>query len=121
MAQQLGHPVIKAFNNIFAHCLVEKATPAGTIGRIALSVAGYPPDARDTVLRLVDDLGFDPVDGGGLDDSWRQQPGTPAYCQDLDASALRHALFEADRSRIAEYRAEEEARIRRSIATESLG
>lgn len=75
VAQQLGHPVFKAFNNIFAHCLLEKATPAGTMGRIALSVAGHPLDARNPVLRLVDDLGFDPVDGGGLDDSWRQQPG----------------------------------------------
>jgi hypothetical protein len=63
------------------------------------------------MLRLVDDLGFDPVDGGVLDDSWRQQPGTPAYCRDLEAAALRRALAEADRSRIAEYRAEQEARI----------
>jgi predicted dinucleotide-binding enzyme len=116
VAQQLGHPVIKAFNNIFAHTLLKKCLPAGATGRIALSVAGDPPDARTTVLRLVDDLGFDPVDGGGLGDSWRQQPGTPAYCRDLGAAALRHALLEADRSRIAEYRAEEAARIRRSIA-----
>ena len=61
------------------------------------------------MLRLVDDLGFDPVDGGDLDNSWRQQPGTPAYCRDLEATALRRALAEADRSRIAEYRAEREA------------
>jgi hypothetical protein len=89
------------------------------VGRIALSVAGDPPDARATVLRLVDDLGFDPVDAGGLDDSWRQQPGTPAYCQDLDAAALRRALAEPDRSRVAEYRAGEEARIKRSIAAQT--
>lgn len=68
------------------------------------------------MLRLVDDLGFDPVDGGDLDNSWRQQPGMPAYCRDLEADALRRSLAEADRSRIAEYRAEEEARIRRHIA-----
>jgi predicted dinucleotide-binding enzyme len=36
-------------------------------------------DAKAAVLRLVDDLGFDPVDGGDLDNSWRQQSGTPAY------------------------------------------
>jgi hypothetical protein len=119
VAQQLGRPVIKAFNHIFANSLREKGMPAGTKGRIALSVAGDPPDAKAVVLRLVDDLGFDPVDGGGLDDSWRQQPGTPAYCQDLGAAALRCALAEADRSRIAEYRAEEEARIRRSIAADA--
>src|SRR6266850_5575296 len=72
-------------------------------------------DAKAAVLRLVDDLGFDPVDGGVLDNSWRQQPGTPAYCRDLEAAALRRALADADRSRIAEYRAEEEARIRRRM------
>lgn len=119
VAQQLGRPVIKAFNNIFADSLLEKGMPAGIVGRIALSVAGDPPDARTTVLRLIEDLGFDAVDGGGLDDSWRRQPGTPAYCQDLDAAALRRALAEADRSRIAEYRAREEARIRRSIAAQT--
>ena len=116
VGQQLGRPVIKAFNNIFAASLLENGMPAGTEGRIALSVAGDPPDAKATILRLVDDLGFDPVDGGGLDDSWRQQPGTAAYCQDLDAAALRRALAAADRSRIAECLAGEEARIRRSIA-----
>ena len=119
VAQQIGRPVIKAFNNIFAKSLLEKGVPRGTRGRIALSVMGDPLDAKATVLRLVDDLGFDPVDGGDLDNSWRQQPGTPAYCQDLDAAALRRALAEADRSRIADYRAEQEARIRRRIAAQS--
>jgi len=115
VAQQIGHPVIKAFNNIFARSLLEKGVPRGTKGRIALSAYGDSSDAKAAVLRLVDDLGFDPVDGGVLDDSWRQQPGTPAYCRDLEAAALRRALAEADRSRIAEYRAEQEARIRRSL------
>jgi 8-hydroxy-5-deazaflavin:NADPH oxidoreductase len=118
VAQQLGRPVVKAFNNIFASSLLERGAPTGTTDRVALSVAGGSPAARGAVLRLVDDLGFDPVDGGGLDDSWRQQPGTPAYCQDLGAAALRHALAEADRSQIAEYRAREEARIRRATAAE---
>jgi len=119
VAQRLGRPVIKAFNNILAKSLFTKCAPRGTTGRIALSVAGDSLDAKEAVLRLVDDLGFDPVDGGDLDNSWRQQPGTPAYCRDLEAAALRRALAEADRSRIAEYRAEEEARIRRYIATQT--
>jgi 8-hydroxy-5-deazaflavin:NADPH oxidoreductase len=119
VAQQIGRPVIKAFNNILAKSLREKGVPRGTKGRIALSVAGDSLDAKAAVLRLVDALGFDPVDGGDLDDSWRQQPGTPAYCQDLEAAALRRALAEADRSRIAQYRAEQEARIRRNIAAQA--
>jgi 8-hydroxy-5-deazaflavin:NADPH oxidoreductase len=119
VAQQIGRPVIKAFNNIFAKSLLEKGVPRGTKGRIALSVFGDSLDAKAVVLRLVEDLGFDPVDGGDLDNSWRQQPGTPAYCQDLEAAALRRALAEADRSRIVEYRAEQEARIRRYMAAQT--
>jgi hypothetical protein len=119
VSQQIGRPVIKAFNNILAKSLLEKGVPRGTKGRIALSVAGDSFDAKAAVLRLVDDLGFDPVDGGDLNDSWRQQPGTPAYCKDLEAAALRRALAEADRSRISENRAEQEARIRRSIAAQT--
>ena len=119
VTQRIGRPVIKAFNTIFAKSLLEKGVAKGTAGRIALPVAGDSPDAKATVLRLVDDLGFDPVDGGDLDNSWRQQPGTPAYCHDLEAAALRRALAEADRSRIAEYRAAEEARIKRSIAAQA--
>jgi predicted dinucleotide-binding enzyme len=115
VAQQIGRPVIKAFNNILAKSLLEKGAPRGTRGRIALPVAGDSSEAKAAVLRLVDDLGFDPVDGGVLDDSWRQQTGTPAYCRDLEAVALRRALAEADRSRIAEYRAEREAHLRRSL------
>lgn len=115
VAQQIGRPVIKAFNNIFARSLLDNGAPRGTKSRIALSVAGDSADAKAVVCRLVDDLGFDPVDGGVLADSWRQQPGTPAYCRDLDAAALQRALAEADRSRVAEYRAEQEARIRRSL------
>lgn len=119
VAQQMGRPVIKAFNNIFAKSLLEKGLPRGTKGRIALPVAGDSWDAKAAVLRLVDELGFDPVDGGDLDNSWRQQPGTPAYCQDLETAALRRALTEADRSRIADYRAEQEARIRQFIAAQT--
>jgi predicted dinucleotide-binding enzyme len=110
VAHQLRRPVIKAFNTLFARTLLEKGAPRGTSGRIALPAAGDSLDAKAMILRLIDELGFDPVDGGTLDDSWRQQPGMPAYCRDLDAVALRGALAEADRRRIEECRAEQEAR-----------
>jgi predicted dinucleotide-binding enzyme len=116
VAQQLGRPVIKAFNSIYARSLREKGLPPSTPGRVALPVAGDRAEAKAAVLRLIDELGFDPVDGGDLGDSWRQQPGAPAYCRDLEFAALRRALAEADRSRVAECRAEQEARTRREIA-----
>jgi len=103
--RQLGHPVVKVFNNIYARHLLERGLPAGTPGRLALPVAGDDAAAKATVLRLVDELGFDPIDAGSLDDSWRQQPGTPAYAKDLDAAAVRKALSEARRERTPEWSA----------------
>ena len=116
VAQRLGRPVMKAFNTVVARSLLTKGVPRGTMGRIALSVAGDSSEAKATVLGLVEDLGFDGVDGGDLDNSWRQQPGTPAYCRDLEADGLRRALAEADRRKIAEYRAERESQIKRLVA-----
>lgn len=103
--QQLGRPVVKAFNNIFARHLLELGRPAGTPGRIALPVAGDDAAAKAVVLRLVDDLGFESVDAGGLEESWRQQPGTPVYTKDFDADGVRRALSEASRDRTPEWRA----------------
>jgi 8-hydroxy-5-deazaflavin:NADPH oxidoreductase len=102
--QQLGRPVVKAFNNIFARHLLELGRPAGTPGRIALPVAGDDDTAKAVVLRLVDELGFDGVDAGGLEESWRQQPGTPVYTKDFDAAGVRRALSEASRDRTPEWR-----------------
>jgi len=103
--QQLGRAVVKAFNNIYAQHLLEKGRPTGTHGRIALPVAGDDRAAKAVVLGLVDELGFDAVDAGGLDESWRQQPGTPAYATDLDADGLHCALAEATPERKPEFSA----------------
>src|SRR5687768_15867651 len=104
VAEQIGRPVIKAFNNIYFSSLRENGRPKGAPGRIALPVAGDPHAARAKVLRLVDELGFDPVDAGGIDESWRQQPGTPCYTQDLNEQQLKAALAAAVRDRVPEYR-----------------
>ena len=103
--RQLGRPVIKAFNNIYAKHLLELGRPAGTPGRIALPVAGDDARAKAVVLRLVNELGFDGVDAGRLDDSWRQQPGTPVYTKDFDTAGVRQALSEAKRERTAQWKA----------------
>jgi predicted dinucleotide-binding enzyme len=105
VAQQLGRPVIKAFNNIYARHLLEFGRPKGTAGRIGLPVAGDDEAAKAVVLKLVDELGFDGVDAGGLDESWRQQPGTPVYTEDFDAEGVRRALVEATKDRTSEWRA----------------
>ena len=106
VARVLGVPVVKAFNNIVAPSLGTRGAPAGTPGRICLSVAGDQQPAKELVLGVIDALGFDGIDAGTLAESWRQQPGTPAYCRDLDADGLQAALGQADAGRIAGYRAE---------------
>jgi 8-hydroxy-5-deazaflavin:NADPH oxidoreductase len=105
VSQQLGRPVIKAFNNIRAQHLMEVGKPAKTPGRIALPVSGSDATAKTIVMQLVDELGFDPVDAGPLEESWRQQPGTPVYTTDLDAAGVRRALSQASRERRPEFRA----------------
>jgi predicted dinucleotide-binding enzyme len=104
VAQQLGRPVLKAFNNIIAHSLAEGGLPAGAKGRIALPVAGDDRRAKAVVIDLIDALGFDGIDSGSLDQSWRQQPGTPVYCTDLDVDGVRRGLSQADRARAPELR-----------------
>jgi len=103
--QQLGRSVVKAFNNIYAQHLMDRGRPAGTPGRVALPVAGDDDTAKAIVLRLLDELGFDGVDAGGLDESWRQQPGTPVYAMDYDADGVRRALDRASPDRTPEWRA----------------
>jgi len=103
--QQLGRPVVKAFNNIYAQHLLEKGRPTGIHGRIALPVCGDGQAAKAVVLGLVEELGFDAVDAGGLDESWRQQPGTPVYATDLDAGGVHRALAEATPDRKPEFSA----------------
>ena len=97
VSQQLGVPVVKAFNGIYATHLLTDGRPAGDPGRRALPVAGDDAEAKDVVVALLDELGFDAVDAGTLADSWRIQPGTPGYGPDLDADGLRAALATATR------------------------
>nr|WP_269455022.1 NAD(P)-binding domain-containing protein [Rhodococcus sp. LB1] len=91
--EHLGVPVFKAFNGIWWKHLLEKGLPEGSSGRIAIPVAGD------------DALGFDPVDAGTVEDSWRQQPGTPVYGKDFDREATLKALAQATPERTDEWRA----------------
>jgi len=104
-ATQLKRPVIKAFNNIYAQHLLEKGKPTGSPGRIALPIAGDDEAAKSVVMKLIDELGFDPVDAGSIDNSWKQQPGTPVYGSDGDVAGVRTALAAAHKERTPEWRA----------------
>jgi hypothetical protein len=105
VAKQLGRPVVKAFNTIHAQHLLERGRAADQSGRIALPVAGDDPAAKAVVLRLIDELGFDGVDAGTLDESWRQQPGAPVYGADMNLDSIRGGLTAARRERSPDFRA----------------
>jgi len=105
VANTIGRPVVKAFNGIYAQHLLDKGLPKGTVGRIALPIAGDDAKAKSVVMSLVDELGFDPVDAGSIDESWRQQPGSPVYGKDFDAAGVKRALGEASPERGPEWRA----------------
>ncbi|MGV9277939.1 NADPH-dependent F420 reductase [Streptomyces griseosporeus] len=97
--RRIGHPVIKAFNGTYAQDLLDRPLPAGHPERLALPVAGDDEEAKAKVRALIDELGFDTVDAGGIDDSWRQQPGTPVYGLRAGAEDVRKALAEASPQR----------------------
>jgi 8-hydroxy-5-deazaflavin:NADPH oxidoreductase len=95
VADAVGGNVVKAFNTIQWQNLLERGRPAGDPGRLAVSLYGDDDAARATVAQLVEALGFDAVDAGPLDESWRQEPGTPAYGAVLGADDTREALAAA--------------------------
>ncbi|UYZ01739.1 NAD(P)-binding domain-containing protein [Peribacillus frigoritolerans] len=99
VSNQLGKPIIKAFNNLLAHTLENEGTPEGTSGRIAMAIAGNDVSQKQIIMNVVNQLGFDTVDSGSLSDSWRQQPGTPAYCTELTKEELTKALEKANKEK----------------------
>jgi predicted dinucleotide-binding enzyme len=105
VSQQIGQPVVKAFNTMYAKNLLERGRAADQSGRLALPVAGDDASAKALVLQLIDELGFDGVDAGTLAESWRQQPGTPVYGAELNSERAQTALASARRERPPAFRA----------------
>lgn len=101
VSKQLGRPVIKAFNNILADSLADLGRVAGSPDRLAVAVAGDDEAQKQIAMGIVDEAGFDAVDAGSLEDSWRQQPSTPVYCCDWNAEETRNALAAAEQGAAA--------------------
>lgn len=88
-----GARVVKAFNAIRWDVLRDRGAPAGSPDRLAIPISGDDPAAKRAVTELIDSIGFDAVDAGGLADGGRKhQPGTPAYGVELHAGELRERL-----------------------------
>jgi 8-hydroxy-5-deazaflavin:NADPH oxidoreductase len=70
--------VVKSLNQLGYHELEENRRPQGAPDRIAIGVAGDDRLAVRAVMRLIDRLGFDPVEAGPLENGLALQPdGSP--------------------------------------------
>lgn len=97
VSEQIGRPVVKAFNNIVTHSFRKYGRPSGTPGRIALTVSSDNVDWKRIAFKIIDETGFDSYDAGSLADSWRQQPGSPPYCTDLTVEEMAEAIKRSDK------------------------
>lgn len=104
VANHLGHPVVKVYNNIIAGSLVKEGQQEHSTSRIALPISGNDLLSKKTVATLVNDSGFDALDIGNIQDSWRQQPGSKVYCTDLNLSQLKRNLQDIKRELLSERR-----------------
>jgi predicted dinucleotide-binding enzyme len=87
--------VVKSFNHVGYHEMEDDAMDAGSPLRRAIAVVGDDADARAVTARLIDDIGFDAVDGGPLVNGRALEPGHPAFGRELSASELAALLAPA--------------------------
>lgn len=92
-----GAKVVKAFNHIMARSINADGAPAGTPGRRALAIASDHADAAALATAVYDEFGFDTVDIGSVEESWRVERDQPAYVVRQDADELRENLARATR------------------------
>ena len=91
-----GASVVKALNSMCADHLRDFGREASAMTRYGIPVSGDDPAAKRRVFDLVEQLGFEPVDAGGLADGGRRhQPGSAVYGADLTGPQLRERLVAA--------------------------
>jgi predicted dinucleotide-binding enzyme len=95
VAQHLPNShLVKAFNTMYYQTLhMEGRTSAPMEERLVLFVAGDDREAKAMVSRLIEEIGFTPVDTGSLrDGGHRQEPGSPIYNVPMTAGRAREEL-----------------------------
>lgn len=104
VSNHLSRPVIKAYNSILAGSLVLEGVMNDSTSRVALPISGDNKHQKNIVAKLLNSTGFDVLDIGSLNDSWRQQPGSPFYCTDLTLSQLKQNVQKVQRELLPERR-----------------
>jgi 8-hydroxy-5-deazaflavin:NADPH oxidoreductase len=89
--------VVRAFSMINAGEMSGDGHPAGDPKRRALALAGDDPAAKQLVANLYNEFGFDALDIGGLDESWRLDAGQPAFVTRQNLAELRANVARAKR------------------------
>ena len=90
--------IAKGFNHITAADITADSHPTGDPKRRALATASNFADASNFVTELYDQFGFDTVNIGGLDDSWRVERDRPAYGSAQNVAELEANLAKAPRT-----------------------
>jgi predicted dinucleotide-binding enzyme len=90
--------VVRAFSMINAAEMSGDGHPEGDPKRRALALAGDDPAAKELVAGLYSEFGFDAVDIGDLAESWRLDPGQPAFVTRQNATELRANVARAKRA-----------------------
>jgi predicted dinucleotide-binding enzyme len=89
--------VVRAFSMVDAADMSGDGRPKGDPKRRALALAGDDPAAKKLVAGLYDEFGFDTVDLGGLDESWRVDAGQPAFVTRQNVAELQANIARAKR------------------------
>jgi predicted dinucleotide-binding enzyme len=87
-----GARVVKAFNTIYYKTLAGEGKKSRD-ERLAIFVAGDDEQAKHVVAKLIEDIGFAPVDTGSLRNGGRnQQPDSPIYNKSMTVDEARKIL-----------------------------
>jgi 8-hydroxy-5-deazaflavin:NADPH oxidoreductase len=89
--------VVRAFSMINAGEMSGDGHPEGDPQRRALALAGDDPAAKQLVTNLYHEFGFDALDIGGLDESWRVDAGQPAFVARQNLAELKANVARAKR------------------------
>ena len=95
VAQHLPNSrLVKAFNTMHYQTLRTEGRPSAPMEeRLVLFVAGDDEEAKAVVSRLIEEIGFAPVDTGSLRDGGRkQEPGSPIYNVPMTVGRAREEL-----------------------------
>ncbi|UOE45829.1 NADPH-dependent F420 reductase [Agromyces larvae] len=94
-ARNPGARLVKSLNHLGYHEMEDDSMPPGSSLRRALAVVGDDADARAVVARIIDAIGFDPVDGGALAHGVELEPGHPIFGRELSCAELGALLTPA--------------------------